>query len=414
MVSFSANKDYSYQVGKIFKKIKVEWLISAMIIIFGFGLTISAAAVSASSTKITYIASVEDLEKVRENLDGYFKVTAQELILREDWEPIGTEEHPFTGTFEGDNATVIGLGFKSMGDEDNNYCGFFGCNEGTVIHLNFWIYQDEIVSYSGEKDFYTGVVAGINKGKITSCEIQGYGFNVETQNDLYAGSLAGANYGDLRNNYIRAAIAATSSNGNAYVGGLTGVTYDGSVIELNETRNSDWITSTADNGISSSSAGIGIAKGGSLRDCYLTSTVSGSGQSFRGGAIAGTIDADTSFSVEDCYAPSNITVYRNTGDMGGLMGVIEEGSVVSLKDSLYGGSISANTPFTGSFGELVAVGDIEPINSFYLKTASLSGTHNIKGSLIDKSDLSLEQMDWNGEYWAIENGTITFTRRNSE
>ena len=76
-----------------------------------------------------YIANDTDLKAFRNKVnDGdafagkTIKLTANINLKNEEWTPIGTNEHPFSGIFDGDNKTISNLTITSTG----SYNGLFG------------------------------------------------------------------------------------------------------------------------------------------------------------------------------------------------------------------------------------------------------------------------------------------------
>ena len=74
------------------------------------------------------------------------------ITLTGEWTPIGTEEHPFEGTFDAECYPIDNLSIHT----DSDYCGFFGYNRGTVLNL---IVRN--VAIEGKQ--YVGSIAGYSK-----------------------------------------------------------------------------------------------------------------------------------------------------------------------------------------------------------------------------------------------------------
>lgn len=68
------------------------------------------------------IHTVSDLQNIASDLSGFYVLMNDLDLKNEDWTPIGTEEEPFTGTFNGNGHLIEGL--KIEGDE--NCQGLFG------------------------------------------------------------------------------------------------------------------------------------------------------------------------------------------------------------------------------------------------------------------------------------------------
>ena len=76
------------------------------------------------------IHNEEELERVRENLDGYY-VLAADITLTKPWTPIGATvigtSSAFTGVFDGDGHTISNVVIAPVNDTNgtNEVSGFF-------------------------------------------------------------------------------------------------------------------------------------------------------------------------------------------------------------------------------------------------------------------------------------------------
>ena len=60
-----------------------------------------------TQTNPLIITNAEQLNKIRQDLTAHYKLGANiDLSTITNWEPIGTEENPFTGTLDGDGYTI--------------------------------------------------------------------------------------------------------------------------------------------------------------------------------------------------------------------------------------------------------------------------------------------------------------------
>ena len=87
------------------------------------------------------INSIEDLNKINEKGGQYLSlsyalgsdINMYEYLLTNEWTPIGTEDNPFTGTFDGRNHSINNLYIE------NEYAGFFGYTDGaTIKNMTLW------------------------------------------------------------------------------------------------------------------------------------------------------------------------------------------------------------------------------------------------------------------------------------
>lgn len=159
------------------------------------------------------ILGIEDLESLREAVDkedkystAHFKIV-QDIDLKGNdqnpWMPIGTTEHPFKGTLNGDGHTVSGL-YINDGTKDNQ--GLLGVNAGTIEKLRV---EGTITGHDN-----VGGIAGTNAkdGVITGCVT-----DVAVTGNNYIGGIAGKNEGKIEN-----CTSYGSITGNDYVGGIAG------------------------------------------------------------------------------------------------------------------------------------------------------------------------------------------------
>ncbi len=87
------------------------------------------------------INSIEDLEEINEKGGQYLNlsyalgsdINMYEYLLTNEWTPIGTEDNPFTGTFDGRNYSINNLYIE------NEYAGLFGYTDGaTIKNITLW------------------------------------------------------------------------------------------------------------------------------------------------------------------------------------------------------------------------------------------------------------------------------------
>jgi hypothetical protein len=143
-----------------------------------------------------------------------------------EWIPIGGENAPFSGTFDGRGFVVSGI---YINNENKDHKGLFGeVEKGTIENLGVvasYIKGEGCVggiigknggiisnSYSTADvaGVFVGVLAGVNYGTIINS------YSIGAAEGLFAGGLAGNNYWGIRNSY-----SASKVTGDV-VGGLSG------------------------------------------------------------------------------------------------------------------------------------------------------------------------------------------------
>ncbi|MGL6022920.1 MAG: hypothetical protein ACRC0A_07460 [Chitinophagaceae bacterium] len=136
------------------------------------------------------------------------------------WKPIGNEDSPFTGFFDGNNHTIDGLYIKNI---TSSQVGLFGkVNPSATITRvvigknsflsNHYDYQDSSISYIN-----MGSIAGENNGNIIQCKSEAKLYSEDENN---TGGIVGFNYG------VIAGCITKNLFINSYVGGgIVGFNY---------------------------------------------------------------------------------------------------------------------------------------------------------------------------------------------
>ncbi|MDR2944255.1 MAG: hypothetical protein LBU81_04135 [Methanosarcinales archaeon] len=116
-----------------------------------------------------YIRSADDLKSIeyQSNVSSYFHLMNDIDITDEIWNPIGSANRPFSGTFYGNNHTITFTGNSELMQPagfENEGCGLFGnIYSGKIYDLNL-VLQGNLTS--NEKN--TGTFAGIVNGNYSS------------------------------------------------------------------------------------------------------------------------------------------------------------------------------------------------------------------------------------------------------
>ena len=126
----------------------------------------------------------------------------------ETWTPIGNNQKPYTGTFDGQGHTISGLYFN---DVDASYVGLFGGNCGTIKNVGV------VDSYFYGSDLVGGVCGWTYKSTLENCYNKG-----TVSSKGYAGGICGS----VSEGTIRDCYNTGSVNGTWYVGGVCGLVSD--------------------------------------------------------------------------------------------------------------------------------------------------------------------------------------------
>ena len=310
------------------------------------------------------------------------------------WTPIGTEEHTFIGTFDGNGHTISGLYFNNTVAESypngGKYVGLIGHGDGATIK-NIGVIDSYLNGY--------GVIGGIagKFGTITNC------YNTGTVSGSFTiGGIVGST-GTITNCYNTGTIIGSGSN----IGGICG--YYGTQTNCYNTGS---ITSSGNNvaGICGCNGfqtdchneGIIISSGnsvagicgyeGSQTNCYNTGSVTGSSSV---GGIASSYCTQT-----NCYNTGSIMGDRNVGGIaccysyqtncyntGSVTGTYNVGGIVSSYSSYGKQSNCYNTgAVTGSYnvGGIVggiSVGTGNQDNCYYLEGCAIDGSNTVQNGV---------------------------------
>ena len=118
------------------------------------------------------IGSLEDFKKFKESVnngeDYTGKIIKQTADIdmggaqNESWTPIGTEAHPFNGTFDGGKHTIKNLYIKN--DIQTTDVGLFGYSTGTIKNLGI-----ESGNIDAKATYVAGICARMKDGTIERC-----------------------------------------------------------------------------------------------------------------------------------------------------------------------------------------------------------------------------------------------------
>ncbi len=226
----------------------------------------------------THISTAEDLRAINGNLDGDYvldgDIDLTDYLGGGSWTPIGTENVPFTGTFDGNGHSITGLYINAS---DSNYQGLFGYvgPDGTVKNLT--------VSGSVSGSSYIGGVVGRNNGgTIENCHN-----TVAVSGSGYVGGVVGINLGGTVENCYNTG-TVSSENSNADIGGVVGYLAEDKYIK------------------------------GIVKNCYNAGTVNGSARNV--GGVVGYINGGGT--ATNCYNTGNVSSESTENHwVGGVVGL---------------------------------------------------------------------------------------------
>jgi hypothetical protein len=296
-----------------------------------------------------------DLDAIRDNLDGSYvlmndlnSTTAgyQELASPtandgKGWQPVGTDEHSFTGSLDGQGYQIRDLFINRPGED---HVGLFAIvDEGGRIE-GISVMNTTVTGYH-----CVGGLVGANVGAVrdsySSSSVGGFegvgglvGYNGGTVSNSYSGGnvtgersvggLMGENQGTVNNSY-----SSGNVTGVGWVGGLAGY----SAGTVSNSYSSGSVTGSEHVG--------GLVGenwfGGTVSNCYSTGNVTGIAD------VGGLVGYNSFGTVSNSYSTGNVA---GSWGLGGLVG--ENGSTVS--DSFWDTETSGQTTSAGGTGRTTA------------------------------------------------------------
>lgn len=181
---------------------------------------------------IYQIYSVEGLMNIYNHLDGSF-VLLQDIDLQgAKWTPVGTQDAPFTGTFNGRSGGVqySVKNFVIDTPTADGDMGFFGVNAGDLRNVSL---ADMTITANADTQ-RVGSLAGTNSGTLLRCSASGTITVTECAEDNACGGVVGLNSGELNTTEVSVAVQHTAA-GKANVGGLVGILPQGVIRDVSTT-----------------------------------------------------------------------------------------------------------------------------------------------------------------------------------
>jgi len=335
--------------------------------------------------EVILVSTKEELDSVRNSLSGNFRLTKDIVFEDADfeeggdfynngcgWLPIGDDDEPFSGSFDGSGFSVSNL--KLDITENGKSGALFGRLEGGVIeNLNILDCDINVFCESGDNRGLAtaaGLIAE-NAGTVNKCKVSGninsYVRCDDKKNFSAAGGICGYNYGTVSNCINEAEISSRLSLdadkntaiksetlnepyvGFCYAGGIAGCDY-GTVSECTNygSVNGETVTTNPMGLVYDQLSAGGIAGDvgydNKVYDCDNFGNVNGSttcGMCYTGG-IAGFSNCA---SIERCgnRGEINSKVIESRDDKCASAGGISGGGEVKIKDCYNAGAITAKT-----------------------------------------------------------------------
>jgi len=210
------------------------------------------------------VSTAGELNSVRYYKNSYFKQTAhidlEEYSRGNGWEPIGTQDEPFKGNYDGKGYKIENLFIDAPERNNTGLFGYIGRGEVTDLGI-----EDASVA----ADENVGGLAGYNEGFISNVYVTG---KISGNRDV--GGLIGRN----EDGTITESYTTTTTSGEEYVGGLVGYnSWDGAITKSYTTGR---VT------VEKYAGGLVGSHGGIIDECYAAGYVSG--ERYVGGLVGHT------------------------------------------------------------------------------------------------------------------------------
>jgi hypothetical protein len=292
------------------------------------------------------ITTAQELNNIRNNLSGSYRLMNDIDLESNEWVPIGSGSTPFSGTLDGKEFTISNLTIT----QTQEYVGLFANNSGTIRNLKLENVQINV------------------SGSISSF--------------IYAGSLVANNTGIIENiETISGSLFSRARGGNiGYVGGVIGFNNGNSKLD----NLTNWLTITGESMMGTGGV-IGKASSSNINNSQNSGNVTGD---FWVGGLLGLISGATT-----------ISSLRNKGDVigtsqvGGLLGGgFESNHTIIILNSINSGNVNGNHDAGGLLGH----GRYNMNNS--INVAGVTGSYNV-GGLIGFGTGSINN--------SLNNGSVT-------
>ena len=295
--------------------------------IFLITVALIAGMTGCFSSPPSEIRDWHDLNAVRDNLRGnhilmndldstaagYTELASPTANEGKGWQPIGTQDDLFTGTFDGQGYEIRDL-FINRSDE--NFVGLFGVvGEGGVVQ-NIGVVNADMTGYGA-----VGGLVGNNEGTISNSYSTG---NVTgSEGNAGVGGLVGANLGTVSDSYSTGDVT-----GDTWVGGLVGWNEKGTVSNSYSTGSVN-----GELGV----GGLVGASSGIVSNSYSTGSVTGNEN------VGGLVGENTA-TVSNAYSTGSVT---GSLSVGGLVGKND----ATVSDSFWDTETSGQTTSDGGTGK---------------------------------------------------------------
>ncbi|WNY25869.1 prealbumin-like fold domain-containing protein [Methanolapillus millepedarum] len=346
-------------------KLKMLLLSAAMFVV----LLLLCGAAAATPESITDVQQLKNINSTSNLSKDY--ILAQDLIINDsNWEPIGSNTDPFTGTFNGNGHSITFSENVTTLDGLDRGFGLFGVvnstgeGSGCISNLTITVSKN-LTNIKDDSGILVGsVIDGSNRVVISNCSV-----NIAAPGILLTGS---RNIGGLVGYMSNGTIDNCSSNINiktteCHAGGIVGMLTEGNISKCYSTGNVTATTNT-------SGGLVGYFSNGNISECYSTGDIIADSSA---GGLAGRLK---NVNVSKSYATGNVT---GASGLGGLIGVSDNGTVSKSYatgdvKSIMGAGGFIGRLLNGTISECYAAGNVTGEN--------ISGFEDFAGGFVGDAD----------------------------
>jgi hypothetical protein len=337
---------------------------------------------------------------------GYEELASSRANEGKGWQPIGTYDDQFTGSFDGQGYEIRDF-FIERADESG--VGLFG-DIGSGVIKNIGVVSVTVTgdsSVGGLVGSSTGTVSNsYSAGSVAGSEYVGglVGYSTGTVSDSYSvtvvtgsesvGGLVGVSTGTVSNSYSSVNVAGTGQQESLCLGGLVGINTG----NVSSSYSSGNVTGTGEQQ-SLSVGGLAGLNTGTVNDSHSSANVTGTGEQ-QSLYIGGLVGINTG-NVGNSYCRGNVigTGQQKLLCVGGLVGVnmggssytgtvtnsYSSGNVTGEQRSLYvGGMVGANTgTVNNSFWDIETSGRTTSAGGTGKTTAQMKSVATFSGAAWD-------------------------------
>ncbi|MHC4107667.1 MAG: GLUG motif-containing protein [Planctomycetota bacterium] len=239
-------------------------LAAAFLLIAGRPVWSQAPGRASPCREIHTITTPQELDTIRNNLAGCYRLGADIDLAGIAFAPIGSESEPFTGVFDGDGHVIENFAYDGLMQPPYSFVGLFGVASGATIK------NVELRNVAVNGLYKIGGLVGLlhEGARVTDCHVEGC---VQGYEDV-GGVVGRTHFGAVEQSSADVSVFSWVK----WAGGLVGHCHPGSSVRHSEAHVSI-VGGTAVGGL------VGNHHGSVIEHCHVTGNVSGG--SWTGGLV---------------------------------------------------------------------------------------------------------------------------------